>query len=119
MQVAENLGGLFGQQSAEVNHTHDHEHVGEHIHSSHESGHNRSHARHEQTDFKLKNSKDVQKNTERPIAIQKKSVDWSQYFGLDRRRKKAVYMARPDTREEDERYLLQKYYEVCYCLFLF
>lgn len=55
--------------------------------------------------------KDV-KSKERPIEVKKKSIDWSNYFGIDRRKKKSVYYGRPNTRDQDEEYLLQQYYEV-------
>lgn len=39
----------------------------------------------------------------------KKSVDWSQYFGIDRRKKKAVLLARPGTQNQDDEWMLQWY----------
>lgn len=41
----------------------------------------------------------------------KKSVDWSEYFGIDRRRKKAEFLARPGSTEQDDEWLLQRYYK--------
>lgn len=52
------------------------------------------------------------KGLEHPIDVRKKSVDWSQYFGIDRRRKKTSLLARPGTQDQDDEWLLQKYYKV-------
>ncbi|XP_011493936.1 PREDICTED: uncharacterized protein LOC105359131 [Ceratosolen solmsi marchali] len=130
-KVAEDLGSLFGTQSTSaVNHTHDQSHDHNHDHShdhNHEHNHDRvkgnghsgqtqgSNVETSNSTAKSKNLKDnmakVNKTKERPIDVKKKSVDWSQYFGIDRRKKKTVYMGRPDTQDQDEEYLLQKYYE--------
>ncbi|KAK0180499.1 hypothetical protein PV327_006132 [Microctonus hyperodae] len=42
----------------------------------------------------------------------KKSIDWSEYFGIDRRRKKTELLARPGTQDQDDEWLLQKYYTI-------
>lgn len=122
--MAQDLGALFGTQSADtVNHTHDHDHDHEHDHE-HNHAKGETHAEHVHDHSaeapnpaaKSKNLKEsapkVNKTKERTIDVRKKSVDWSQYFGIDRRKKKAVYMARPGTQDQDDEYLLQKYYEV-------
>ncbi|XP_003426568.1 uncharacterized protein LOC100679629 isoform X1 [Nasonia vitripennis] len=132
-KVAQDLGGLFGTQSTEtVNHTHDHDHDHDHDHEhghdhTHDHDHNHAksdnhseHAHDHSTESTKSNSKNVKEsiakasktNKERPIEVKKKSVDWSEYFGIDRRKKKAVYMAKPGTQDQDDEYLLQKYYEI-------
>lgn len=120
--MAQDLGALFGTQSSEpVNHTHDHDHddhdheENHHDHDHHD--HNTSEAPTVKTTSKSNiNTKEIigkeNKNKERKIEVTKKSVDWSQYFGLDRRRKKAIYVGKPDSQDQDNEYLLQKYYEV-------
>lgn len=130
--MAQDLGGLFGTQSTEpVNHTHDHDHDHEHdhIHDHNHAkidGHSEHAHEHSSTETTTSSAggKNVKEslakankttNKERPIEVKKKSVDWSQYFGIDRRKKKSVYMARPGTQDQDDEYLLQKYYEVCRC----
>lgn len=46
------------------------------------------------------------------IQVRKKSVDWSQYFGIDRRKKKATFTAGQNTQNQDDEWMLQRYYEV-------
>ncbi|KAF7385539.1 hypothetical protein HZH68_013969 [Vespula germanica] len=45
------------------------------------------------------------------IEMKKKSTDWSQYFGIDRRKKKTTFLARPGTQDQDDEWMLQRYYE--------
>ncbi|KAK0098687.1 hypothetical protein PV326_005098 [Microctonus aethiopoides] len=42
----------------------------------------------------------------------KKNIDWSEYFGIDRRRKKTELLAQPGTQDQDDEWLLQKYYTI-------
>uniref|UniRef100_A0ABD2WCE1 Uncharacterized protein n=1 Tax=Trichogramma kaykai TaxID=54128 RepID=A0ABD2WCE1_9HYME len=86
------------QQQQQHSHNHDRDHNVKQGHRQHE------HERHHLPAV-LADTKD------RPITVRKKSVDWSQYFGIDRRKKKATYLARPDSQDQDFQYLLQKYYE--------
>jgi len=46
------------------------------------------------------------------VQVRKKSVDWSQYFGIDRRKKKATFTAGQGTQNQDDEWMLQRYYEV-------
>ena len=51
-------------------------------------------------------------NKSKSIEVRKKSVDWSQYFGIDRRKKKATFTAGQGTPSQDDEWMLQRYYEV-------
>ncbi|XP_014218108.1 uncharacterized protein LOC106646579 [Copidosoma floridanum] len=107
-QVAQDLGSLFGGNGV-VNRSHEHEHDHEH---DHEHKHGNEVAK---VGVSLKDGSAKLANKtirERSIQVRKKSVDWSQYFGIDRRKKKTVYAAKPDSRDQDNEYLLQKYYEI-------
>jgi hypothetical protein len=46
------------------------------------------------------------------VQVRKKSVDWSQYFGIDRRKKKATFVAGQGSQNQDDEWMLQRYYEV-------
>ncbi|XP_076243192.1 uncharacterized protein LOC143184674 isoform X2 [Calliopsis andreniformis] len=122
-KVAQDLGALFGTQSSDnLNHTHSHDHSHDHVHE-HDHNHDHSHD-HEQR--KQDSSSEAPKVTPSPkgqkenvtklgksksIEVRKKSVDWSQYFGIDRRKKKATFTAGQGTQNQDDEWMLQRYYE--------
>ncbi|CAK9828597.1 hypothetical protein ANTRET_LOCUS6098 [Anthophora retusa] len=120
-KVAQDLGVLFGTQSTDnkENYTHNHNH--EHD-VSHDHEHNHDHG----DQHKHESSSEAPKMTPPPkgqkenatkqdksktIELRKKSVGWSQYFGIDRRRKKATLMAGQGTQNQDDEWMLQRYYE--------
>lgn len=53
------------------------------------------------------------------IQVRKKSVDWSQYFGIDRRKKKATFTAGQGTQNQDDEWMLQRYYEVYIAIIIY
>lgn len=109
-KVAQDLGNLFGQKSNDHHdHAHDHDHDRSHEHNHEHT----SEAPSTTTRPKDEDEKVTQQNKprEHPIEIKKKSVDWSQYFGIDRRKKKASLLARPGTQDQDDEWLLQQYYK--------
>lgn len=137
-KVAQDLGALFGTQFTDShNHTHksDHEHEHDHDHErkqeadqSHDHEHkhesNQTHDQHgghegksEAPPLKVTPSPKGQKENATKTAkskfvqVRKKSVDWSQYFGIDRRRKKATFTAGQGTQNQDDEWMLQRYYE--------
>lgn len=133
-KVAQDLGALFGTQSTDAhNHTHksdhDHEHEHDHEHNheydhehdhvhDHEHEHDHGHESTSETPPKMTPSpKDQKENTTKQakskfVQVRKKSVDWSQYFGIDRRKKKATFTAGQGTQNQDDEWMLQRYYEV-------
>ncbi|XP_014608851.1 PREDICTED: uncharacterized protein LOC106789278 [Polistes canadensis] len=131
-KVAQDLGALFGAQSAlktrnytrAHNHEHEdedeHEHEHEHEHETMQNENENDNIRIDTTEApKVKPTSKGQKenvtkiNTSngKSIEVKKKSVDWSQYFGIDRRKKKTIFLARPDTQDQDDEWMLQRYYE--------
>ncbi|XP_011261077.1 uncharacterized protein LOC105254232 [Camponotus floridanus] len=134
-KVAQDLGALFGTQSTDAhNHTHksdhdhDHEHEHDHEHSheydhehdhvhDHEHEHDHGHESTSETPSKVTPSpKDQKENVTKQakskfVQVRKKSVDWSQYFGIDRRKKKATFTAGQGTQNQDDEWMLQRYYE--------
>lgn len=69
--------GTTGEEVDEENihnneHLNDHEHA---LHNDHSKDHNNNH---------------LQEDNEKPIIIKKKSIDWSDYFGIDKRAKKPL-----------------------------
>lgn len=137
-KVAQDLGALFGTQSTDVHnrtykpeHDHDHDHVHDH---DHEHDHDHDHVHHHDQDYdhdhnhghgesvtetspnttlSSKNQKeDATKAAKSKFQVRKKNVDWSQYFGIDRRKKKATFMAGQGTQNQDDEWILQRYYEV-------
>ncbi|XP_029672667.1 uncharacterized protein LOC115241177 [Formica exsecta] len=134
-KVAQDLGALFGTQSTDThNHTHksdhghehDHEHIPEHDHvhnhdhdhdHEHEHEHEHGHESTSETPPKMTPSpKDQKENATKQakskfVQVRKKSVDWSQYFGIDRRKKKATFTAGQGTQNQDDEWMLQRYYE--------
>ncbi|XP_072762966.1 uncharacterized protein [Anoplolepis gracilipes] len=120
-KVAQDLGVLFGTQSTDAhNHTHksdhDHEHDHDHDHD-HQHEHDHGHESTSETPPKVTSSpKDQKENATKPaksnfVQVRKKSVDWSQYFGIDRRKKKATFTAGQGTQNQDDEWMLQRYYE--------
>nr|XP_033189571.1 stress response protein NST1 [Bombus vancouverensis nearcticus] len=127
-KVAQDLGALFGTQSVDnQNHTHNFKHDHSHDHD-HDHDHNHDHDHdHEHGDqHKHESSSEAPKVTPSPkgqkenvtklgksksIEVRKKSVDWSQYFGIDRRKKKATFMVGQGTPNQDDEWMLQRYYE--------
>ncbi|XP_043798165.1 uncharacterized protein LOC122717810 isoform X1 [Apis laboriosa] len=130
-KVAQDLGALFGTQSVNnqnhthnyKNHDHEHNHDLDHDHNhDHEHDHEHDHRdqhKHENTSEAPKvmlpskgQKENVTKlNKSKSIEVRKKSVDWSQYFGIDKRRKKAALMAGQGTQNQDDEWMLQRYYE--------
>lgn len=137
-KVAQDLGALFGTQSSEIqnhthehdhehdanaNHNHDHTHDHKHDHDhSHDHDHNHDHSglhSHQNTSEAPKVTPQPKGQEEnmtkvgrsKSIEVRKKSVDWSQYFGIDRRRKKATFMPGQGTQNQDDAWMLQRYYE--------
>lgn len=120
-------------------HDHDHDHEHEHEHSKQESDKNHEHKHepnqnhefdHEHGGANESKSEAPPKVTPSPkgqkenvtktdasskfVHVRKKSVDWSQYFGIDRRKKKATFTAGQGTQNQDDEWMLQRYYEVHY-----
>jgi len=130
------LGALFGTQPTDThNHTHksdrehehEHEHGHEHDHDhdhdhnhDHDHDHDHGHGHENTSEAPLKvtpSAKDRKQNDTKAakskfLQVRKKSVDWSQYFGIDRRKKKATFMAGQGTQNQDDEWMLQRYYEV-------
>ncbi|XP_032678309.1 uncharacterized protein LOC116847426 [Odontomachus brunneus] len=122
---------------SEHDHDHDHDHAHEHDHDhSHDHNHDHTHDHdqdheHDQdhvhdhghdekasdTSLNTTSSPKSQKENATKTAkskfvqVRKKSVDWSQYFGIDRRKKKATFMAGQGTQNQDDEWILQRYYE--------
>ncbi|XP_011877808.1 PREDICTED: stress response protein NST1 [Vollenhovia emeryi] len=137
-KVAQDLGALFGTQFTDShNHTHKSDHEHEHDHN-HDHDHERKHEPDQNHDHKHESNQshehehDYKVKTEAPkmtpspkgqkenvtktgksklIQVRKKSVDWSQYFGIDRRKKKATFTAGQGTQKQDDEWMLQRYYE--------
>ena len=125
-KVAKDLGALFGGESAgevKKNRTHDHRDklqreskaasmtLGEsrlEVSSSVAPGSSVTPGQKEVT------NKSIAKRDDGTIEAkkQKKSVDWSQYFGIDRRKKKATFLAKPGSQQQDDNWMLQRYYNV-------
>ncbi|EZA62754.1 hypothetical protein X777_07570 [Ooceraea biroi] len=128
-KVAQDLGALFGTQSTDIhNHTHKSDHEHDHKHDDgHDHGHDHDHNHEHDHDHGHENSseallkvtpssKDQKENDTKAakskfLQVRKKSVDWSQYFGIDRRKKKATFMAGQGTQNQDDEWMLQRYYE--------
>lgn len=51
---------------------------------------------------------------ERPIEVKKKSVNWSDYFGIDKRKKKSTFMPKPGSQNQDDNWFLERYYKVIF-----
>ncbi|KYN41430.1 hypothetical protein ALC56_04163 [Trachymyrmex septentrionalis] len=133
-KVAQDLGALFGTQftdshnhshksdhdherKQEFNQSHDHEykhepnqnHDHEHEHDSHEG---KSEAPLKVTPAPKGQKENATKTAKSKfVQVRKKSVDWSQYFGIDRRKKKATFTAGQGTQNQDDEWMLQRYYE--------
>ncbi|XP_043283662.1 uncharacterized protein [Venturia canescens] len=56
---------------------------------------------------KLLNKRDHRDHLE----LAKKNIDWSDYFGIDRRKKKSALLARPGSQDQDDEWMLQRYYK--------
>lgn len=126
-KVAQDLGALFGTDEGNKTHNDDPKKILSQIPKtetkvSPDHG-NMDHIHQKSTDTTTHNptvrpisrkeqQMNMGKGLEHPIDVKKKSIDWSQYFGIDRRRKKASLLARPGTQEQDDEWLLQKYYKV-------
>lgn len=128
---------LFGTQSRNghnntynSDHTHDdmHDQKHEHTHGQnhdHNHDHTERHIEKNSSEIPPKvttSREDQNKNATKSdksklLQIRKKSVDWSQYFGIDRRKKKATFMAGQGTQDQDDEWMLQRYYEVYYIVF--
>ncbi|XP_017760953.1 PREDICTED: uncharacterized protein LOC108551328 [Eufriesea mexicana] len=125
-KVAQDLGALFGTELADnQNHTHNYKHNHNHDHD-YVQNHDINHEHDYGDQHKHDNSSEAPKVTPPPkgqkenitkldksrsIEVRKKSVDWSQYFGIDRRRKKATFMAGQGTQNQDNEWMLQRYYD--------
>lgn len=53
----------------------------------------------------------LNKRDHRAVEISKKNIDWSDYFGIDRRKKKSALLARPGSQDQDDEWMLQRYYK--------
>lgn len=107
-KVAQDLGALFGTQTTNPhNHTHDHDqdHAEQYNHESTSEA--------PKVTATPKGQKENATKVSKPksIEVRKKSVDWSQYFGIDRRKKKATFTAGRGTQNQDDEWMLQRYYE--------
>nr|XP_050862762.1 uncharacterized protein LOC127069622 [Vespula vulgaris]XP_050862764.1 uncharacterized protein LOC127069622 [Vespula vulgaris] len=138
-KVAQDLGALFGttlntrnytrphnhDHEQNHDHDHDHEHDRDHDHNhDHDHDHNYDHG-HENirvntseapkvipiSKGQKENVTKINTSKGKDIEVKKKSTDWSQYFGIDRRKKKTTFLARPDTQDQDDEWMLQRYYE--------
>ncbi|XP_015110541.1 uncharacterized protein LOC107036844 [Diachasma alloeum] len=126
-KVAQDLGALFGPQSRQANKTQDQK-LSAKLNHVHNDDHNHMHQHtserpvsfttdvssttSRQEHLKDKSGTKASNTKERLIEVKKKkSVDWSQYFGIDRRRKKATLLARPGSQEQDDEWMLQRYYK--------
>ncbi|XP_053999241.1 LOW QUALITY PROTEIN: uncharacterized protein LOC128887411 [Hylaeus anthracinus] len=102
-KVAQDLGALFGTQSTDGrNHTHghdhDHDHEHDHDHSrdiDHKHEHEHEHESTSEAPKVTPPAKGQEENAtklgkSKSIEVRKKSVDLSQYVGIDRRKKKSV-----------------------------
>ncbi|XP_014471643.1 PREDICTED: uncharacterized protein LOC106742847 isoform X2 [Dinoponera quadriceps] len=104
-------------------HGHDHDHDHDHVHNhdqDRDHDHNHDHGHEEGATGTPLNATSVPKSQKESamktakskfVQVRKKSVDWSQYFGIDRRKKKATFMAGPGTQNQDDEWILQRYYE--------
>nr|XP_033334906.1 uncharacterized protein LOC117225445 isoform X4 [Megalopta genalis] len=122
-KVVQDLGALFGTQSStNHNHTYDHDHGHDHEHDhdhDHDHDHEHKQQKHESSteapkvNLQMKDQKDnaTKNDKSKPIEVRKKSIDWSQYFGIDRRRKKSLFMPGQGTQNQDDEWMLQRYYE--------
>ncbi|XP_078046437.1 uncharacterized protein LOC144474915 isoform X2 [Augochlora pura] len=114
-KVVQDLGALFGTQSS-TNHNHTYDRNHDH---GHDHDHNHKQQKHEsateapKVNLPMKDQKDNATKNEKPkpIEVRKKSIDWSQYFGIDRRRKKSLFMPGQGTQNQDDEWMLQRYYE--------
>ena len=139
LKVAQDLGSLFGTQSSEKhNHTHEHgghdhdhnqDHEHDHAHQHESEVHGMSGHNHEVTSAapsvtplpkgQKENMTKITKSKERSIEVKKKSVNWSDYFGIDKRKKKSTFLAKPGSQDQDDEWFLERYYKVIfYILFL-
>ncbi|XP_076757892.1 uncharacterized protein LOC143427546 [Xylocopa sonorina] len=123
-KVAQDLGTLFGTQSTDNQnrsyvHSHDHEHGHDH---SHDHDHDREHGNQGNNEGtseapKVTPAPKGQKENvtklgkSKTIEVRKKSVDWSQYFGIDKRKKKATLVPGEGTQNQDDEWMLQRYYQ--------
>lgn len=104
------------EHNHDLDHDHDHDHDHEHDHE-HDHGDQHKHENSSETPKVMLPSKGQKENVtklnkSKSIEVRKKSVDWSQYFGIDKRRKKAALMAGQGTQTQDDEWMLQRYYEV-------
>jgi ABC-type Zn2+ transport system substrate-binding protein/surface adhesin len=135
-KVAQDLGALFGTQSTDShNHTHKSDHDHEHSKQEPDKNHEHKHELNQNRDYEHEHGRANESKSEAPpkvtpspkgqkenvtktdasskfVHVRKKSVDWSQYFGIDRRKKKATFTAGQGTQNQDDEWMLQRYYEV-------
>ncbi|XP_034831558.2 uncharacterized protein [Maniola hyperantus] len=73
------------------NHDHDHDHDHDHNHDhDHSHDHNNHSDDHKYTQDLTNHDLEHDAESEKPIKIKKKSIDWSDYFGIDKRLQKSV-----------------------------
>lgn len=102
------------ERKQELDQNHDHKHESNQTHD-----HEHDHESKTETPPKITPSVKGQKENatkmdkSKFVQVRKKSVDWSQYFGIDRRKKKATFTAGQGTQNQDDEWMLQRYYEVC------
>lgn len=68
--------GMSGKDEEDMEHSHHDHHHESHDHHDHHEHANHDHASHDHGE------------SEKPITVKKKSIDWSDYFGIDKRNKK-------------------------------
>ena len=125
LKVAQDLGSLFGTRSNENNNytqEHDHNHNRDHDHHHGAEVHGMSGHNQEVTSpapsvtpnpkGQKENITKAGKQKEQSIEVKKKSVNWSDYFGIDRRRKKSTLLAKPGSQDQDDEWFLERYYKV-------
>lgn len=105
------------EHNHDLDHDHDHEHDHEHDHGDQHKHENTSEAPKVMLPSKGQKENATKLNKSKSIEVRKKSVDWSQYFGIDKRRKKAALMAGQGTQTQDDEWMLQRYYEVIISFF--
>ncbi|XP_043480540.1 uncharacterized protein LOC122510157 [Leptopilina heterotoma] len=126
-KVAHDLGILFGTQSTTENKNHTHEHAN-HDHNQeennklHQQGKSEMTGKNQETTSvasivnshqkgQQENITKINQSKERPIEVKKKSVNWSDYFGIDKRKKKSTFMPKPGSQNQDDEWFLERYYK--------
>lgn len=123
------MGILFGTQSTTENknnttHEHaNHDHNLEQNSKHHQQGKSEMTGKNQETTSvasivnshqkgQEENITKINQSKERPIEVKKKSVNWSDYFGIDKRKKKSTFMPKPGSQNQDDEWFLERYYKV-------